>query len=91
MIRLNQELLSISRDDFINQLREFNVGTSVRFIPLHIHPYYRDKCGYQPLDCPVATESNERIVSLPLYSRMRRQDVEYVAESVTQIVKQNRT
>ena len=90
VIRLDLDRLTISREEFINLLREMNIGTSVHFIPLHLHPYYREKYGYQPSDCPVASASYERIISLPLYSRMKPQDVEYVADCVAAIVERHR-
>ena len=42
-----------------------NIGTSVHFIPVHMHPYYRDKYGWQPEDFPVALDAYKRIASLP--------------------------
>ena len=47
VIQLNIERLRINRQDFIEALKSENIGTSVHFIPLHLHPYYRDKFGYQ--------------------------------------------
>jgi dTDP-4-amino-4,6-dideoxygalactose transaminase len=74
------------RNRFIEELRARNIGTSVHFIPIHLHPYYRDKYGYQPEDFPVAYREYQRIVSLPLYPRMSDQDVEDVIEAVFDLV-----
>jgi len=71
----------------LDELKIFNIGTSVHFIPVHLHPYYRDKYGYQPDDFPVAYREYQRIVSLPLYPRMSDQDVEDVIEAVADVVK----
>jgi dTDP-4-amino-4,6-dideoxygalactose transaminase len=71
-------------------LRRENVGTSVHFIPLHLHPYYRERYGFQRGDFPVAERAYERIVSLPLYPRMSEEDVEDVIEAVTKVVSHNR-
>ena len=54
IIRLNLERLHCDRTQFIEQLKAQNIGTSVHFIPLHLHPYYRQEYGYQPHDFPVA-------------------------------------
>ena len=51
----------------IEQLRGAGIGTSVHFIPLHLHPYYRRLYGYAPTDLPVATAEYEREISLPIY------------------------
>jgi dTDP-4-amino-4,6-dideoxygalactose transaminase len=90
VIRLSLERLQIDRNKFIDELRRKGIGTSVHFIPLHIHPYYRETYGYQPDDFPVAYETYQRIISLPIYARMTDDDVERVIESVTDIVKSNR-
>ena len=86
VLRLNLETLTIDRARFIEELRARNIGTSVHFIPIHLHPYYRDKYGYKPNDFPVAYREYQRIVSLPLHPRMSDHDVEDVIEAVTDLV-----
>ncbi len=86
VIRLNLQRLAIDRNKFIDELRRKGIGTSVHFIPLHLHPYYRDTYGYQPDDFPVAYETYQRIVSLPIYPRMSDGDVQKVVDAVTDIV-----
>ena len=90
VIRLNLGLLKISRNTFIEELKARNIGTSVHFIPIHLHPYYRDKYAYKPDDFPVAYREYQRIMSLPLYPKMTDQDVEDVIEAVTDVVKHYR-
>jgi dTDP-4-amino-4,6-dideoxygalactose transaminase len=90
VIRLNLRRLQIDRNRFIEELRHKGIGTSVHFIPLHIHPYYRETYGYRPDDFPVAHETYQRIISLPIYAKMTDRDVERVVESVTEIVKSHR-
>jgi len=86
VIRLNLNRLRISRNQFIEELRHRNIGTSVHFIPIHIHPYYRDKYGYKPEDFPIAYREYQRIVSLPLYPKMTDQDVEDVIEALGEVI-----
>jgi perosamine synthetase len=90
VIQLNLEHLKINRGQFIEALREKEIGTSVHFIPLHLHPYYRDKFGYKPGDFPNASAAFERIVSLPIYPKMTEGDVERVVKAVRKIVLENR-
>lgn len=90
VIRLNLELLKISRSRFIEELHARNIGTSVHFIPVHLHPYYRDIYGYKPGDFPVAYGEYQRIISLPLSPKMSDQDVEDVVQAVTEVVKRFR-
>ena len=85
VLRLNLEALRIDRNAFIEQLREANIGCSVHWIPLHMHPYYRETYGYKPEDFPVAYATYQRIISLPIYSAMSDQDVADVIVAVTGI------
>ncbi len=85
MLRLNLEHLSIDRARFIEELKKRNIGTSVHFIPLHIHPYYRETYGYQPEDYPVAYHEYQREISLPIYSRMTDADINDVIEAVLDV------
>jgi dTDP-4-amino-4,6-dideoxygalactose transaminase len=89
-VRLRTETLSIGRDRFIAEMNERKIGVSVHFIPVHIHPYYRDKYGWKPDHFPVAFEAYERIVTLPLYPRMSDQDVADVIEAVHDVIGRHR-
>lgn len=88
VLRLNLDRLKINRAQFIEELKAWKIGTSVHFIPVHLHPYYRDKYHFQPTDFPVAFREYQRIVSIPLYPRMSDCDVQDVIEAVTQVVEQ---
>jgi len=85
-LRLNLEALRIGRSQFIEELRTRNIGASVHFIPVHVHPYYREKYGYSIHDFPVAAANYERLVSLPLHPRLSDDDVDDVIEAVRDIV-----
>jgi dTDP-4-amino-4,6-dideoxygalactose transaminase len=65
------------------------IGTSVHFIPLHLHPYWKEKYGFRPEDFPVALEAYHCCVSLPIYTRMTDADVEWVIEAVNGILQEN--
>ncbi|MCL5734679.1 MAG: DegT/DnrJ/EryC1/StrS family aminotransferase [Actinobacteria bacterium] len=86
-LRLELGALTIDRADFVRELKSRNIGTSVHFIPLHLHPYYRQKYGFSPDDFPVANREFEREVSLPIYSRMSDDDVSDVIEAVLHVVR----
>ncbi len=90
VIKLNIEYLSIDRNRFIDELRHRGIGTSVHFIPIHIHPYYRDTYGYLPEDFPVSYDVYKRIISLPIYPTMTDQDVERVIEAVKDVTSKYR-
>ena len=90
VIQLNLERLKINRNQFIEALRKKEIGTSVHFIPLHFHPYYRDKFRYKPEDFPNASAIFDRIISLPIYPKMTEGNVRDVIVAVRQIVQQYR-
>lgn len=90
VIRLRLERLEINRAEFIERLKSEGIGTSVHFIPLHRHPYYRNRFGFQPADFPVADAAYERLISLPLYTRMTERDVDDVVKAVHRVVQRNR-
>lgn len=89
-LRLNLEQLKVDRSRFIELLRERNIGASVHFIPVHLHPYYRDRYGFRPEDLPVAYREYLRLVSLPLNPTMTDADADDVVEAVTAIAAANR-
>lgn len=86
ILRLDVEKLSIDRDGFIAALAQEGIGTSVHFIPLHLHPYWADLSGLAPTDLPVAFDAYSRIVSLPIYPAMTDENVDRVIRSVSDIL-----
>ena len=90
MIRLNLPKLSIDRAEFINQLRAKQIGASVHFIPIPLHPYYASRPDFGAYECRTAMELYPRLISLPLYPAMSEEQVRYVAESVREIARINR-
>jgi dTDP-4-amino-4,6-dideoxygalactose transaminase len=90
ILRLNLDCFELSRNRFIEELKARNIGASVHFIPIHLHPYYRNKYGYKPEDLPVAYREYQRVVSLPLSPRMDDGDVADVIEAVYDIVEKHK-
>jgi dTDP-4-amino-4,6-dideoxygalactose transaminase len=91
VIRIRPQRLRINRDEFIVSLKERGIGTSVHFIPIHHHPYYREQYGWAPGDFPVADAAFETMISLPLYTRMTESEVDRVATAVEDIVTKHRS
>lgn len=84
-LRLREDA-PISRDDFIAEMSKRGIGCSVHFIPLHIHPYYRDTYHLKPEDYPKAYHAYRQEVSLPLYTKMSEEDIERVIKNVREIL-----
>ena len=86
VLRLRGDTLRIGRDAFIDELTRRNIGTSVHFIPIQLHPYYRDKYQLAPNAYPVAHENFTRMLSLPLNQGLSNADVLDVIEAVMDVV-----
>lgn len=89
-IRLRLEKLQIDRGQFIQELKAAGIITSVHYMPLHMHPYYRDRYGYEPGDLPRMASEYQRILTLPLYPDLSAEDQEYVCTTVKSIVARSR-
>lgn len=75
-----------SRDEFIAEMAAAGIGASVHYIPLHLHPYWRDTYGLLPEQFPNATRAFKYIVSLPLYTRMTDADQDRVICTVRSLL-----
>ena len=71
-----------ARDAFIDHLFAAGIGCSVHYIPLHLQPYWRDRYGLSPAQFPHSQKAYERMISLPLYTRMTDADVSRVVAAV---------
>ena len=90
VIQLELDRLRIGRDDFIEALKKENIGTSVHFIPLHLHPFYKRSFGYRPADFPNATAAFDRIISLPIFPGMTDEQIDRVIGAVTGVARKHR-
>jgi UDP-4-amino-4,6-dideoxy-N-acetyl-beta-L-altrosamine transaminase len=85
-VQINTDLLSINRNEFIEALKAENIGTSVHFIPLHLHPFYKEKYGFIRGDFPIAESVFDREISLPIYPKLLEKDVKDVVSAVKKII-----
>ncbi|MGC9114292.1 MAG: DegT/DnrJ/EryC1/StrS family aminotransferase [Candidatus Micrarchaeia archaeon] len=83
---LNLDELKIDRAKFIEAMAAENLGCSVHFVPIHLHPYYAQKYGWTRGDFPVAEWLYDREVSIPFFPKMSGQDSADVVEAVKKIV-----
>lgn len=85
-IRLDPATLTAAKDEVLRALRAEGLGVTVHYVPVHLHPYYRDRFGYRRGDFPVAEAAHERLISLPIFHGMRERDVADVIRAVTKVV-----
>ncbi len=84
-IRINASQLKKDRAYMFRALRAENIGVNVHYIPVHLHPYYRDRFGYRGGEYPIAETAYEQLISLPMFHGMTDQDVEDVIAAVGKI------
>ncbi len=75
-----------NRDETIQRLKEQGIGCSVHFIPIHKHPYYKDRYKYKDEDYPVANKVFEKSLSLPIYPDMSDDEISYIIKKINEIV-----
>ena len=90
VLKLNLEMLRIERNQFVEELKNRGIVTSVHFIPLYRHPYYQDVLSHNSKEFPASEWIYERIVSLPIYPGMSADNVEYVADTIEETIKKYR-
>jgi len=84
LIRLTSDA-PVSRDDFVHRLNRMGVGTSIIYHPVHAQPLYLKMYGPNPT-CPAAVELGQRSLALPIYNGMRRDELDFVKESLQTII-----
>jgi perosamine synthetase len=82
VIRLDPQRLGVDRPEVFAALRDEGIGAGVHYIPVHLHPFYRQRFGTGPGDCPVAEAAYQQILSLPIFPAMSDRDVAHVVEAV---------
>lgn len=85
VVRLTSQA-PIGRDDLIQQLSDHGIGTSVHYIPLHRHPYWRDTYHLLPEQFPEADAAYHSMLSLPLYTKMTDADQQRVISALKELL-----
>jgi len=85
-IRLDLKKLTADRTQIFRALRAENIGVNVHYIPVHLHPYYRERFGYKGGEFPMAEDGYTRLISLPMFHGMSDQDVQDVIRAMTKVM-----
>jgi perosamine synthetase len=85
-IRLPLRMLSAGRAEIFRAFRAENIGVNVHYIPVHMHPYYRERFGHRAGECPVAEQAYEQLISLPMFHGMTDSDVQDVVAAVHKVM-----
>lgn len=84
-IRVDHAQLSADRTEIFRALRAENIGVNVHYIPVHLHPYYRDQFAYRRGDYPIAEAAYDALISLPMFHAMMDEDVRAVIAAVEKV------
>lgn len=86
VLRLELERLRVGRAEVFAALRAEGIGVNVHYVPVHLHPYYRERFGTGPGLCPVAEDAYERILTLPVWPGMSDDDADDVIAAVRKVL-----
>jgi perosamine synthetase len=86
VLRFNLIELKTTRTGIFSALRQQGIGVNVHYIPVHLHPFYRERFSCRNGDCPVAEEAYEQIISLPIFPAMTDKDVNEVIRAVSRVI-----
>ena len=87
VVRLDTERAGISRDDFMTELKERNIGTGLHFLAVHLQKYYTESMGMHHGMLPNTEWNSDRICSLPLFPEMTVDDVDDVVGAIKEVLK----
>jgi perosamine synthetase len=85
-VRVNAAQLIVGRAEVFRALRAENIGVNVHYIPVHLHPYYRERFGYKGGEFPVAEAAYEQLLSLPMFPAMTDADVDDVVRAMGKVL-----
>jgi len=85
VLRMNENVLTIDRDRIIEELKLRGIGTSVHFIPLHLHSFYQERCGFYPGQFPRAEKHFSSALSLPLFPGLSFTEQDRVIQALNDI------
>jgi perosamine synthetase len=86
VIRLDTSKLQATRAELFAALRAEAIGINVHYIPVHLHPFYRERFSTEPGMCPVAEAAYEEIISLPIFPRMSDNDINDAVVAVRKVI-----
>lgn len=89
VVRLRVEQYKVDHGPVIAELKQAGIGASVHWMPLHMHPYYRDTYNYKPADLPCAAQMFPGLVSLPLFPGITMKEIDYVCSTLAAILAKN--
>ena len=84
-VRIDADRFGHDRAEVFQHLRERDIQANVHYLPVHLHPFYRERFGTAPGDCPAAEAAYSELLSLPLFPGMEVADVDRVVQALTEL------
>ncbi len=81
-ILIDEKTAGFTRDSFLDAMHRKKIGTSVHYLSIPEHPFYRENYGFDPAHFPVARKTGRETASLPLSAKLTDNEVDYIIESV---------
>jgi perosamine synthetase len=79
----------VGRSEIFSRLRDEGIGVNVHYIPVHLHPFYRQRYGYKAGLCPFAEAAYERLLTLPIFPDIDDHKIEKIIATVHKVIKAN--
>lgn len=86
MVLIKFEKLDCNRAEFMQALAKLNIGSRIRFTPIHLHTYYRKKYGFKRGDFPVTEYVSDRVVCFPLSAKLTEKDINDVISGIKRVI-----
>jgi perosamine synthetase len=85
VVRIDEAILGVDRGQVFRALQAEGIGVNVHYVPVHLHPFYRQRFGTGPGDCPVAEAAYAQVLTLPIFPAMTEQDIDDVVVAVHKV------
>ena len=86
VLKIDFNKINISKSEFMNKLKKKGIITQVHYIPVYLHPFYRNKKGSQK-KLKNTEEYYEQALSIPIYYDLKKKEQEYVIDNIKKIIK----
>lgn len=86
VIKLNLNKLPVNRKTIFDALKAEGIGVNVHYLPIHLHPFYRDNFNTKIGQLPIAEMIYESIITLPLYPTMQENDIMDVINAIEKVI-----
>ena len=87
IVRLDIDRAGLSRDEFMRELKQRNIGTGIHFLAVHLQKYYMESMGTHRGMLPNTEWNSDRICSLPLFPEMTIDDVDDVVDAIKEVLR----